>query len=103
MHILLNYECNHDRLKGRNRSRSIYARNHDANKRKHYKWESYGNCEELYGERSRKYRRLKCESGFENTSSYDERDKLHRKQYRISRSRSTSKPPIEGNRTDELK
>ena len=38
-----------------------------------------------------------------NTSSYDERDKLHRKQYRISRSRSTSKPPIEGNRTDELK
>ena len=101
MHILLNYECNHDGLKGR--SRSISLRNHDANKQKHHKWESYGNCEEWYGEHSRKYRRLKCESGFKNTSSYDERDKLHRKQNRMSRSRSTSKPPIEGNRTDQLK
>ena len=76
---------------------------HDANKWKHYKWESYGDCEELSGEPLRKYHRLKCESGFENTSSYDERHKLHSKQYRISRSRSTSKPPVEGNRSDELK
>ena len=103
MHIIVNYECNHDGLKNRHRSRSISLRNHDANKQKHYKWESYGDCEELSGEPLRKYHRLKCESGFKNTSSYDERHKLHSKQYRISRSRSTSKPPIEGNRTDELK
>ena len=103
MHMVLNYECNHDRLKGRHRSRSISPRNCDANKWKHYKWERYGNCEELYGEHWRKYHRLKCESGFKNNSSYDERHNLHRKQYRISRSRSTSKPPVEGNKTDELK
>ena len=46
---------------------------------------------------------MKCESGLENTISYDERHNLHRKQYRISRSRSKSIPPLEGNRTDELK
>ena len=60
----------------------------------------YGNCEDLYGEHSRKSRRIKCESGLENTISYGER---HRKQYRISRSRSKSIAPLEGNRTDELK
>ena len=97
MHILWNYECNHDKLKDRHRSRSISPKHHDANKRKHYQCERYGNCKDLYGEHSRKSRRLKCESGFENTSSYDERH------YRISRSRSKSKPPVEGNKTDELK
>ena len=62
MHILWNYERNHDGLKGRHRSRSISPQNHDANKQKHYQCERYGNCEDLYGERSRKSHRLKCES-----------------------------------------
>ena len=104
MHLIVEYQWNYYGHKSRYRSRSRSPRIHDENKCKHYKLECYGDHhDELFGEWSRKYCRTNCESQLKKTTTYDEMTKLHSKQYRISRSRSISKHPLEENSHDEFK
>ena len=103
MHLIAEYQQNYDEHKSRYSSSSRSPRICEENKCKHYKLECYRDCDELFGEPSRKYCRTNCESQFEKTTSYDEINKLHSKQYRISRSRSTSKHQLEENSHDEFK